>query len=254
MTDVCRSREEWTSRRPRGGTLGLVPTMGALHAGHVSLIERCAADNDAVVVSIFVNPTQFDDAADLAAYPRTIEEDLAELDSLGVGFAFLPAARDIYPDEARFKVCETEFSRRLCGAHRPGHFDGVLNVVARLFALTRPDRAYFGEKDFQQLVLVRDMAALFFPDVAIVGCPTVREADGLALSSRNRLLSEEARRRATAFPNTLANAASTSAARSELESLGFQVDYVEDLRGRRFGAVRIDGVRLIDNLPLDDPA
>ena len=254
MTVVISSLDEWRSVRERlnreATDIGLVPTMGALHAGHLSLVERSLVDNAATVVSLLVNPTQFNDAADLDTYPRDIEADREFLANLGADYVLLPTSAMIYPDDYRFRVSENDFSTKLCGAHRPGHFDGVLTIVMRLLNLVGPRRAYFGEKDFQQLRLVRGMAAAFFMDVEIVGCPIVRHEDGLAMSSRNALLSTEARERAARFPEVLRDAADAAEVRRELEALGFEVDYVEDMDGRRLGAVVIDGVRLIDNMQL----
>ncbi len=238
---------EWVSTRQQlTGTLGFVPTMGALHEGHLSLVERSRRENDHTLVSIFVNPTQFDDPSDLEAYPRTLESDVA---LLGEGVLVLaPTAAEMYPQGYRYRVHEEVDSLRLCGAHRPGHFDGMLTVVLKLLGLARADRAYFGEKDFQQLELVRGMAEDFFLATEIVACPTVREADGLAMSSRNRRLSASERALAARFPQVLLSAGSCSAAVDELKTLGFVTDYVEEWRGRRLGAVRLGDVRLIDNL------
>lgn len=231
-----------------GRSIGFVPTMGALHAGHLSLVERAAAENDRVIVSIFVNPTQYDDPDDLANYPRPLERDLAAAAGAGAQAAYLPEFDDVYPDGYRFRVTENAFSRELEGAHRAGHFDGVLTVVMKLFGVVRPDRAYFGEKDWQQLQLVRDMAAAFFLDVEVVPCPVVREADGLAMSSRNVRLSEEERRRAPEFHRLLASGRPEWDIRNALEAAGFGVDYVERHGGRILGAVRLGNVRLIDNV------
>lgn len=233
-----------------GRSLGFVPTMGALHEGHVSLVRRSRAENDSTLVSVFVNPTQFDDAGDLAAYPRTRAEDLALLEAEGVDFVLLPAEGDLYPDGYRYRISETEHSRAREGAHRPGHFDGVLTVVMKLLQVASAERAYFGEKDWQQLTLVRGMAEAFFLPTEIVACPTWREADGLALSSRNRRLAPADRRLAPRFYQALSSACSPEEARRVLLADGFDVDYVEDVQGRRLGAVRLGGVRLIDNVPL----
>ncbi len=246
-----KSPDAWQRFRAElDGTLGFVPTMGALHAGHESLIVRSLAENETTLVSIFVNPTQFDNPSDLTTYPDRMAEDQATLRRLGVPCLLLPIYDDLYGDGFRYRVSETDYARSLCGAHRPGHFDGVLTVVMKLLNIARADRAYFGEKDFQQLQLVSGMAAAFFLPTEIVGCPTVREADGLALSSRNLKLAPADRARAARFPQALQGAATAAAARASLEADGFEVDYVEDRDGRRFGAVHIGGVRLIDNMPL----
>lgn len=231
-----------------GTTIGFVPTMGALHRGHVSLIERARAECDVVVLSIFVNPTQFNDPGDLAAYPITLDDDLAMAEAAGCDHVLLPDPEQVYPDGYRYQVTEREFSEELCGAHRPGHFDGVLTVVMKLFQIVAPTRAYFGEKDFQQLLLVRDMAAAFFLPLEVVACPTVREDDGLAMSSRNRRLTAGGRALAPLFVSVLRSAPTADDAALELKEAGFEVDYVVDRDERRFGAVFLDDVRLIDNV------
>jgi pantoate--beta-alanine ligase len=234
-----------------GSSVGFVPTMGALHAGHLSLVQSSQRDNDFTVVSIFINPTQFNQAADLEHYPRTTEADLAVLQASNTDAVFMPDAASLYPDDYTFRVSESAFSQRLCGAHRPGHFDGVLTVVMKLLNIIRPTRAYFGEKDYQQLQLVRSMIDAFFLPVSIVACSTVREADGLALSSRNVRLTAQQRVQAPALFTTLQSADSAVRAREQLQDLGFDVDYVEDLDGRRLGAVRLGDIRLIDNVALE---
>jgi pantoate--beta-alanine ligase len=226
--------------------------MGALHDGHRSLVSRARSENDLTMVSIFVNPTQFDDPADLTRYPRTLEADLALLRDERVDFVLRPRDADLYADGYRYRVIEVERSSELEGAQRPGHFDGVLTVVMKLLQIAQADRAYFGEKDWQQLTLVRGLVDAFFVPTAIVGCPTVREPDGLALSSRNRRLTAAERQHAPRFHQVLESARSADAASRELRSSGFDVDYVEERDGRRLGAVRLGGVRLIDNVPLGD--
>ena len=250
MTPVFRQIGEWRALRESadwaGRSVGFVPTMGALHEGHVSLIQQARAQNDRVVLSIFVNPTQFNDPKDLAAYPKTIDADLALVGS-EVDAVLAPPPEVLYPDGFRYRMTENDLSRRWEGAHRPGHFDGVMTVVLKLLCLVQPTRAYFGEKDWQQLQLVRGMVAALLMPVEIVESPTVRDDDGLALSSRNRRLSPEARARAADFPRVLQSAPDAIQAAAELAAKGFEVDYVEDTWGVRLGAVRIDGVRLIDN-------
>lgn len=184
------------AERAAGRRLGFVPTMGALHAGHLSLVERARACCDRVWVSIFVNPTQFDDPADLARYPRVLDEDLEACRKAGVDLVFAPPAREMYPEGADTSVEVVELAKPLCGASRPGHFRGVTTVVAKLLSAAKPHVAVFGEKDFQQLALIRRMVKDLLLDVEILGGPIVREADGLALSSRNRNLDPEAREQA----------------------------------------------------------
>lgn len=252
--DLMPWRRERASQVRGGLTLGFVPTMGALHEGHVSLIRRSRAESDRTLVSIFVNPAQFDDPADLRRYPRTLDADMQILRRERVDFVLLPAVADLYPDNYRYRVSEVELSRQLEGAHRPGHFDGVLTVVLKLLQIASAERAYFGEKDWQQLALVRDMAQAFFLPTAIVACPTVREPDGLALSSRNRTLSGADRARAPLFYQVLSSASTAANAADRLRQGGFEVDYVEDRDHRRLGAVRLGGIRLIDNVPLRETA
>jgi pantoate--beta-alanine ligase len=253
MSTRCLSVAEWRRRRESpewaGKRIGFVPTMGALHAGHAALLRQARAENERVVLSIFVNPTQFNDPADLAKYPRTLEADCA----LAAPFAdavFVPAADELYPDRYAYRLTEYEQSCRWEGAHRPGHFDGVLTVVLKLLNAVRPDRAYFGEKDWQQLQLVRGLVGAMLLPVEIVACPTVRDADGLALSSRNARLSPEGRARAAEFPRALRTAPDAKTAAERLRAAGFEVDYVDDHAGVRLGAVRLEGVRLIDNVRL----
>ena len=241
---TLRAAPAWTNR-----TIGFVPTMGALHAGHVALLQRARAENERVVLSIFVNPTQFNDPGDLARYPRTLEADV-ELARPYVDAVFAPTPEEFYPDGYRYRVTEKELSQHWEGAHRPGHFDGVLTVVLKLFNGVQPTRASFGEKDWQQLQLVRGMVESLFLPLEIVACPTIRDADGLALSSRNRRLSPLARARAATFPRVLRSAPDAATAAATLREKSFEVDYVADTAGVRHGAVRLENVRLIDNVRL----
>jgi len=230
--------------------VGFVPTMGALHQGHLSLVEVSRENNAFTIVSVFINPKQFDDSADFDAYPNDFRKDLERLKLAGVDVVLLPDTAQIYADDYRFKVTESEFSQRLCGAHRPGHFDGVLTVVMRLLNLVRPDNAYFGEKDYQQLQLIRDMAAAFFMPVNIVACATVREADGLAMSSRNQHLDAGNRVKAASLYAALKQSHTAGEARKVLAGKGFDVDYVEDIANRRLAAARLGNTRLIDNVEI----
>jgi len=256
MMQVWNGVAEWTERRRTlaGRSIGLVPTMGALHRGHVSLVERCRLENDIVAVSIFVNPSQFNDPRDLERYPRVIEQDLALLADLGADEVLVPRAAELYPQGYRFRVNENCMTTVMEGVRRPGFLQGVMTIVLKLLNLVRPDRAYFGEKDYQQLQVVTDMAKDFFLSTEIVACPTVRSASGLAESSRNALLSAAARDRAAALYRALTGSSNAGEARQTLETAGFVVDYVEEHWGRRFAAAHLEGVRLIDNVPLSEIA
>jgi pantoate--beta-alanine ligase len=259
--------------RSTGRKVALVPTMGALHEGHRELIRHARRAPGAVVpaVSIFVNPLQFGPGEDLERYPRPLEADLQACREEGVELVFLPGVADMYPEGADTTVVPGPLGDRLEGAVRPGHFAGVLTVVAKLFHIVAPDLAFFGEKDYQQLILVKKMVRdLDFP-VSVVGVPTVREPDGLAISSRNAYLTPEERRRAPVLQRALAAGAATSArgpqavldaARAVLaDEPALQVEYLEltdpDLgpnpqagRARLLAAARIGGTRLIDNVPV----
>lgn len=231
-----------------GEELGFVPTMGALHDGHLSLLGRARRENGLVAASVFVNPAQFNDPQDLKRYPRPVAEDIKKLESAGTDYLLLPSAEDMYPDAYAYRVSETADSRGLCGACRPGHFDGVLTVVLKLLNLVRPARAYFGEKDFQQYRLIKGMADAFFLDTEIVPCPTLREEDGLAMSSRNSLLEPRLRALAPELNKLLRSKGSPAALKRKLAALGFKPDYVEERWGRRFAAAKLGKVRLIDNV------
>lgn len=235
-------------RKKLSGNIGFVPTMGALHAGHASLIQKSASENAFTVLSIYVNPTQFNSPEDLKKYPQTWKEDLKLAESAGATAVLHPLYEEIYKDNYRYKLTETEFSKILCGAHRPGHFDGVLTVVMKLLNIVDPTSAYFGEKDFQQLQLIKDMASSFFVSCQITGCPTLRESDGLAMSSRNVRLTSGGREKAPAIYKALTGYKDILQARNFLENSGIQVEYLEEHFNRRFIAAIIDGVRLIDNV------
>jgi pantoate--beta-alanine ligase len=250
---IVKSLPEWQTIRAELGSLniGFVPTMGALHAGHRSLVERSAAETEITVASIFVNPTQFNDTSDFDKYPKTWDADVKLLEAAGCNYLIAPEFSEIYADQYRYSVDEKELSRVLCGAHRPGHFQGVLSVVMKLLNLVRPSSAYFGEKDFQQLKLIEGMVTAFFMQTRIVPCPTVRDPDGLAMSSRNTRLNPEDREKAPLFYRVLTSNASLLEMWKKLEKEGFEVDYLEEMHGRRFGAVKLGGVRLIDNVTVN---
>lgn len=192
--------------RSEGKSIGFVPTMGALHKGHVSLVERSVAENDITVVSIFVNPTQFNDKNDLKNYPRMPEKDIAMLEAAGVNVVFMPTESEIYPEPDTRVFDFGMLDKVMEGKFRPGHFNGVAQVVSKLFDIVEPHRAYFGQKDYQQLAIIRAMVRMLGYRIEIVGCPIVREPDGLAMSSRNLLLTPEHRKSAPLIYQTLAEA------------------------------------------------
>jgi pantoate--beta-alanine ligase len=238
----------------RSAEVGLVPTLGAFHAGHLSLFRAARGECATVVVSLFVNPAQFSDDADLASYPRDEERDARLADEAGVDLLFAPSADELYPPGHQTWVDVEELSRPLEGAFRPGHFRGVATVCLKLFNIVRPDRAYFGQKDAQQVAVVRRMVRDLDLDVEIHVLPTVRDGDGLALSSRNALLSPHERRAALALPRALATK-DPDRARALLN--GLEVDYLEvaDFEPRVLAAaVRVGSTRLIDNVVLEGDA
>ena len=260
--------------RKEGKTIALVPTMGALHEGHASLVRRAVAENDITVVSVFVNPTQFNDKNDLLNYPRTLEADCKLLDGVGADVVFAPSVEEMYPEEDTRTFSFAPLDEVMEGAFRPGHFNGVAQIVSKLFYAVEPDRAYFGEKDFQQLAIIREMVRQLKLAVEIVGCPIVREADGLAMSSRNTLLSDDERIRALTISRTLfesleyAKANSLNATKKYVEDAidntpGLQLEYYQIVDGNTLQSVSEWGdsdfivgcialfcgkVRLIDNI------
>jgi pantoate--beta-alanine ligase len=250
---IAEVRAELAPRRT--GSIGLVPTMGALHAGHLSLLEAARAESDTVVMSLFVNPAQFGDTADLASYPRDDGRDLALAQEAGVDVVFMPTVGEMYPRGFQTWVDVAELGSTLEGHFRPGHFRAVATVVLKLFEITRPDRAYFGQKDAQQVEVIRTLIRDLALEVELRVLPTVRDADGLALSSRNALLSRGERERALALPRALATR-DRDAARAILDAAqGLDVDYVEvaDFDPPVLaGAIRVGSTRLIDNVVLDE--
>ncbi|MFK8012983.1 MAG: pantoate--beta-alanine ligase [Marinicellaceae bacterium] len=230
--------------------IGFVPTMGALHLGHVSLIAQSIKENSITVVSIFINPTQFDQKNDLTHYPKETDKDLDKLRNLGIDAVFLPKYNEIYHDNYNFRIHENQLSNQYCGAHRKGHFDGVLTVVMKLFNLVKPTRAYFGEKDYQQLSLIKNMVAAFFLDLEIVSCPTIRENDGLAMSSRNSRLATEQRNIAAGLYKTISSGLDINEIKERLTHLGFKIEYIEVLDNRLLVAAKLGNIRLIDNIQI----
>lgn len=250
---IFNNLEEWINFRRALApslTLGFVPTMGNLHAGHASLFVKSMQENDCSVASLFVNPTQFNQPDDFQHYPRTLEADCELLEKNGVDFCILPNEQDMYQDKYRYKVEEQELCQLMEGKQRPGHFNGVLTVVLKLLNLVKPHNAYFGEKDYQQYLLIRDMTKAFFIDTNIKPCPTIREASGLAYSSRNNRLSPEQRQLAETFASIFHQGQSCEAIITSLQTAGVTVEYIVDYEGRRFAAVVIGNIRLIDNISL----
>lgn len=233
-------------------SIGFVPTMGNLHAGHSALFERARKENEIVFVSIFINPTQFNQNTDFDTYPKTLEADLALLKALNVDYVFLPETAEIYHDDYQIQIHETEWSKELEGHFRPGHFSGVLTVVLKLLNLVRPTRAYFGEKDFQQFLLVKKMAEALFLPTEIIPCPTIRAEDGLALSSRNSRLNSEQRTLAALLPKLLHEEQDTERIKQQLSHAGFVVEYIAQRWGRLLAAAWLGNTRLIDNIPKDE--
>ena len=278
IAHTIRSLRSALADRRGSGRVGLVPTMGNLHDGHLALVAAAASECRTVVASVFVNPLQFGAGEDFEDYPRTLDADAARLEAHGVDIVFAPSVDEVYPDGRADTVVVTvpPLSRLLCGENRPGHFDGVATVVTKLLNMVGPDRAYFGEKDWQQLVLIQTMARGLNLPVDIIGVPTVRAADGLALSSRNQYLSREERRVAPLLYRTLVGIREAVASgsrdfalreergRAALTDAGFDVDYVAIRDALTLGAPGDDGdplrvlaaarlgrARLIDNLGVD---
>jgi pantoate--beta-alanine ligase len=260
---VAHLREALAPLRP--GLVGFVPTMGALHRGHTTLFEVARRECATVVASVFVNPAQFNDPADLAAYPRVEEQDAAMAETAGVDVLFVPPVGEVYPQGHATKVVVAGPALGFEGAHRPGHFDGVATVCLKLFAMVQPDRAYFGQKDAQQVAVIRQMVRDLDQPLSIRVVPTVRDPDGLAMSSRNARLSADERRRALALPRALrrglaafrAGADPAMAARDELDRVDLELEYVAVATFHDVPtlvvAARVGRTRLIDNVPLLDP-
>ena len=274
IATVSDLKAELSSAQGRGLTVGFVPTMGALHKGHLELMKEARAQNNIVVVSIFVNPTQFNNPADLQRYPRTLQEDVKKCVSVGVDIVFAPVVDEVYPkpDERVFDFGNLD--KVMEGKHRPGHFNGVAQVVSKLFDMVQPTRAYFGQKDYQQLAIIRKLVSDFNMDVEIVPCPTVRENDGLAMSSRNALLSLQQRASAPLIAKTLLAACNQKEGKTVKELIDWvvneinadpelEVEYFEIANAQTLQpvsnwadahelvgciAVQVGDVRLIDNV------
>ena len=228
---IVELQNELFDARKQGKSVGLVPTMGALHDGHASLVKRSVKDNDVTVVSVFVNPTQFNDKNDLKNYPRTLDSDCALLESCGADYVFAPSVEEMYPIPAPRQFEFPPVSTVMEGKHRPGHFNGVCQVVSRLFYITRPDRAYFGEKDWQQIAVVKAMVRSLQLDVEIVECEIVRESDGLAMSSRNTLLADNERAIAPRIYATLKESIKYAKTHSLTETHDYVVSNINSVDG-----------------------
>lgn len=250
---IISNLEEWVSLRnslPGDLTIGFVPTMGNLHAGHASLFHASSQENHYTISSLFINPTQFNRKDDFTCYPRTIDADIELMTDAGVDFCIMPSEKDMYADGYTYQIQETELCKIMEGQHRPGHFNGVLTVVMKLLHLTRPTTAYFGEKDYQQYLLIQGMVKAFLMNIIIKCCPTIREASGLAYSSRNNRLDNNQRMLANQFAQIFHQNKSCESIAQELNATGIHVEYVQEYNNRRFAAVSIDEIRLIDNYSL----
>ncbi len=233
-------------------TVGFVPTMGALHKGHLSLIEKAKAENEIVVVSIFVNPTQFDNKEDLIKYPKDLKKDLQFLEDVNCDVVFAPETVEIYPKEIKSESYDFGgLEHEMEGKHRKGHFDGVGTIVKKLLEIVKPNTAYFGEKDFQQLLIVKKLVEKYNLSVKIVGCTIFREDDGLAMSSRNLRLTPIERKIAPQLYATLMSDSSLSQKRQQLNAIGFDVEYLEVMDDRLLAAASLGEIRLIDNIPFE---
>lgn len=274
VNSIKELKQYLASEKRDNKQVGLVPTMGALHAGHLSLVKRCVAENDVCVVSVFVNPTQFNDKHDLETYPRTLEKDCALLETAGCDYVFAPSVEEMYPEPDTRRFDFGTVSNVMEGARRPGHFNGVAQIVSKLFYAAEPDNAYFGEKDFQQIAVIRAMVAQLQIPVRIHACPILREADGLAMSSRNTRLTPALRQKAPLIARTLKESVTFAAGKSVQETIDYvvvtidrdpdmRVEYYEIVDGNSLESIRdwkdtdypvgcitvyCGEVRLIDNI------
>lgn len=231
-----------------GKSVGFVPTMGFLHKGHISLIKRSHQENQITLLSIYVNPTQFNNPTDYQNYPIDLESDLELAKKNQVDYVFIPEKEALYPDQYAYQMQEVNQSLLLEGEYRPGHFTGMLTIVLKLLNIVQPDKLYLGEKDYQQYSLIQGMVKALFLQIEVIPCETIREADGLAMSSRNVRLTPEERARAPMIYNSLLTSQSAQEAKDFLENNGFKVEYVTDLANRRYVAAWLGKTRLIDNI------
>ncbi len=251
MVKVIRTIDEARSlASERNGTLGIIPSLGNFHLGHQSLFKKSVEQNDLTMVCNVLTPIIFNDLANFTAYPRTPEKDLVRVAETGADILFIPSTEELFLNPFNYSVVETEFSNTLEGKNRPAHFDGVLTVILKLLLMLKPDNLYLGEKDFQQLELIRGMCQAFYISSHIVACPIIRSDTGLAYSSRNSKLNKEQLSKAAHFPKLLASEHTPEEIAAKLTNLGFAVQYIEEHNNRRYGAVILDSIRLIDNVDL----
>ncbi len=247
VTTKKELREEIKNRRDEGLVIGFVPTMGALHEGHLSLVEEARKQSDCVVVSIFVNPTQFNNPDDLKTYPRDMEKDVKMLEKLSVELIFAPTVKEMYPEEDKRQFDFGMLDKVMEGRFRPGHFNGVAQVVSKLFDFVKPDKAFFGEKDFQQLAIIRRLVKDLEMPVEVVGCPIVREPDGLAMSSRNLLLTPEMRKNAPVIAKTLFESVNFATGKTVKETVDMVVSTINDS-----GKLEVEYFEIVDGNTLQE--
>ena len=247
ISTISELQQELSAQRKAGKSIGFVPTMGALHQGHASLVKRSVAENDVTVVSVFVNPTQFNDKNDLKNYPRDLQADCLLLDSIGADIVFAPEVEEMYPEPDTRVFSFAPLDTVMEGGCRPGHFNGVAQIVSKLFYAVAPDKSYFGEKDFQQLAIIREMVRKLDIKVEIIGCPIVRESDGLALSSRNMLLSADERQRALTISRALLASVDDAATHTLVETKS----YVEGIINATEG-LQLEYFQIVDGNTLQE--
>lgn len=253
ITKIADLQQKMSSARIQGKRVGLLPTMGALHEGHITLARTCVDANDCSVVSVFVNPTQFNDKNDLLLYPRTLDKDCALLDEVGVTYVFAPSVEEIYPEEDTRVFHLGSVAEVMEGKYRPGHFNGVAQIVSRLFDIVKPDNAYFGEKDFQQIAVIKAMVKQLGMKVHIVACPIVREPDGLALSSRNVRLTPGQRKNAPKIAETLFKSRTFAQDHTVAETIKYVTDTIDAVPEMRVEYYEIvDGNNLLPVISWED--
>ena len=258
-TKIIRDINTWRDIRKNqinsDKSIGLIMTMGNLHQGHASLMEKSISENDVSILTIFVNPTQFNNKTDLDNYPKTEEDDINLAEKLGIDFILIFNKKDLYPDDYKYQIKNTSpIGQIMEGEMRPGHFDGMLSIVLKMHCLTLPHKSYFGEKDYQQYKLIKEMLNAYLLNTEVIGCPIIRNKNNLALSSRNNRLNQKDLKLAEKFPEILSNFnLNNDQVKQELIKHNFKVDYVYNYDNRRFGAVFLNDVRLIDNLAQTNP-